>query len=55
MTKICQKYELQAVVNYRKRPATVVGRCYVSNEWLYDLRLPSGKIVQYVPERMVTA
>lgn len=41
--------ELLTKVTYRGRLATIVSRCYVSGEWLYGLRFPSGKIIDYIP------
>lgn len=56
MTNMTRDEALEALhseATYRKRRVTVVCRCYVSGEWLYDLRYESGKIIQYVPARKV--
>lgn len=47
------KYDLNSTVTWRGRAVTIVGRCYVDGEWLYDLRAANGKITRYIPARLV--
>lgn len=48
-----QPINLSTEVTYRGRTVTVIGRCFVGGEWLYQIRTASGKIVDYVPGRML--
>jgi len=52
--RVTPPHALSATVTYAGRPAVIASRCWVGGEWLYGLRLPSGEVVNYVPERMVT-
>lgn len=46
-------FDLDSTVTYRGRPVTVVSRLCVSGEWLYGIRLRSGRVLDYVPARML--
>ena len=48
-----EKIALQTPVKYKGRRATVMGSCFIGGEWVYQLRFASGKIVDYVPGRML--
>jgi len=47
-------YELNTIVKFRGRPVTIVSRCYVAPDWLYGVRFKSGKVVDYIPGRMLS-
>lgn len=47
-----QPYYLSTTAYYRNRPVTIIGRCFLDG-WVYQIRFASGKIVDYVPHRML--
>lgn len=50
-----EKFDLGIYVKWRGHDVLIVSRCYSGGEWLYGVRLKSGKVVDYVPHRMLSA
>jgi hypothetical protein len=44
-----EAYNLNIKVRYHGITATIIGRCYAGEQWLYDLRTESGELINYVP------
>ena len=47
------KYDLGITVLWAGRRVVIVSRCYAGGEWLYGIRLPRGKVIDYVPSRLL--
>jgi len=47
------KRALKTKVLYQRTTATIISRCFAGGEWLYGLRLKSGRLVDYIPASML--
>ena len=48
------KYDLGDSVMWAGRRVTIVSRCFAGGQWLYGIRLPRGKVINYVPHRLLS-
>lgn len=48
------KFKLGVTALWHKRPVTIVSRCFAGGEWLYGIRLSRGRIIDYIPERLLS-